>query len=225
MITGIIPAAGMGTRWGNFTKELLPFGDNYWLIDYCIDAMLLGEVDRICIISSPEKINTHVQHFLKDKYKDIDIFYVIQKKGLDMWAAVEVALPFTTEVNYFGMPDTIFNKNCFKIMKQNTDLEFIMGTFLTTRPENFGVWWDNKIVNKISLSLTNPETIYTAWGNFLFTDNIVNLWNIKNIKTYTEAINIAIEEYGFNQASLEYYYDFQNWDEYKKYIQENGYEK
>lgn len=217
MITGIIPAAGIGQRWGMIHKELLPTGTNTWLIDNCIESMSIAEIDRVCIISSPEKICTHVQHFLKDKYDKINIFYTIQKEKTDIWGAIKSALPFTSEINYFGMPDTIFNTDIFLSLKnyyEKNKSQFIVGTFLTDNPENFGVWHNNRIVNKQKLS----PNLYHAWGIFMFTNKVVELWNKNSLKTYTDAINLAIEKFGFTEIGLEFYHDFKDWNEYKKLL-------
>jgi len=220
MITGIIPSAGKAKRWFGYPKELLPFGEDRWLIDYCIDAMVMGGVEQICIISSEKKINAHVQHFSKEKYKNLNLFYTIQKEELDIWGAVKASLPFTTDINYFGMPDTIFNPDSFKQLKdmcQYFTYDFVMGTFNTDHPENYGVWHENKIVNKVALPVNN-DMLYRAWGTFLFTDLVVKLWNENNIESYTDAINLAIDNAGFHYINLHYYYDFRNWSEYRSWI-------
>jgi UDP-N-acetylglucosamine diphosphorylase / glucose-1-phosphate thymidylyltransferase / UDP-N-acetylgalactosamine diphosphorylase / glucosamine-1-phosphate N-acetyltransferase / galactosamine-1-phosphate N-acetyltransferase len=84
--TGLIPAAGSGTRLGPFTnaipKELLPVGEKA-IIEHVVCAMKLAGIEHIVIVVSPHK------HGLSDylgsgKKFGVNISYVVQdeRKGL-----------------------------------------------------------------------------------------------------------------------------------------------
>ena len=84
--TGLIPAAGSGTRLGPFTnaipKELLPVGEMA-IIEHVVRAMKLAGIEHIVIVVSPHK------HGLSDylgsgKRFGVNISYVVQeeRKGL-----------------------------------------------------------------------------------------------------------------------------------------------
>lgn len=84
--TGLIPAAGSGTRLGPFTnaipKELLPVGEKA-VIEHVVCAMTLAGIEHIVIVVSPNK------HGLSDylgsgKKFGVNISYVVQdeRKGL-----------------------------------------------------------------------------------------------------------------------------------------------
>ena len=84
--TGLIPAAGSGTRLGPFTnaipKELLPVGEMA-IIEHVVRAMKLAGIEHIVIVVSPHK------HGLSDylgsgKKFGVNISYVVQdeRKGL-----------------------------------------------------------------------------------------------------------------------------------------------
>lgn len=84
--TGLIPAAGSGTRLGPFTnaipKELLPVGEKA-VIEHVVYAMTLAGIEHIVIVVSPHK------HGLSDylgsgKKFGVNISYVVQdeRKGL-----------------------------------------------------------------------------------------------------------------------------------------------
>jgi hypothetical protein len=210
---GIIPAAGKGERWGGFYKELLPIGDNRWLIDNTIDAMKTVGCERICLVTSPEKIHVHVQHFNKEKYKDLNIFFVINK-GKEMWDSIVASFPYTEEYNYFAMPDTLYpvdsfpNKISFNI--------FGMGLFKTDKPERFGILKDGTIMNKMNCFGKKP---FTAWGTLCWAkDTYEEFWKDKGIPNYTEAINVILRDGIYLEYVLDYYYDFATFKDYEEYI-------
>lgn len=214
MITGIIPAAGEGNRWGKYQKELLPIGDNRWLIDNTVGAMNYAGASQLCIISSPNKISTHVNHFMKDKYNKEDIFFVIQREQLDIWGAIKAALPFTTGYNFFGMPDTLYDGNIFRNMIKDRRFDFVLGTFMTTTPERFGVIVNGEVINKEVLQ----KGTFEAWGTFGFSKEVSLFWEKFPPTDYTTAINWAIRNFGLHTVPMNDYEDFSTWEDYKKWV-------
>ena len=214
---GIIPCGGKGMRWGGYYKEMLPLDENKWIIDGCIDQMTEVGVNKICIISSMEKIQLLSQHFTRKKYQDKNIVFVIQKYDLDMWGAILTALPLCVgnEWMYFGMPDTIFGRAGYPIKPPNCD--FSLSLFNTIDGRRFGVYDrnENKVINK------NENLIggnYEAWGNFSFSEKLAKAWIDGNFTNYTDAINFALKNYNTHFHSLDYYYDFTSFEEYKCFL-------
>jgi hypothetical protein len=222
---GIIPCAGKATRWGGNYKELLPIGENKWLIDCSIDQMYLSGVRKFCIVSNPEKISTHIQHFQKDKYKGICIFFVIQNYNQDILGAIKTALPFCEKEDFvfFSMPDTLFGEIGFNV---NPKVDFNLGVFNTINGNRFGVLDQEpfktcKIINK------NEDFVginKLAWGNFVANWKVIQFWYswayVDSSYTYTDLLNSTIKMFSYDLHTLDYYYDFENWDEYKRWINE-----
>jgi len=84
--TGLIPAAGSGTRLGPFTnaipKELLPVGEKA-VIEHVVHAMTLAGIEHIVIVVSPSKHGLS-DYFGSGKKFGVNISYVVQdeRKGL-----------------------------------------------------------------------------------------------------------------------------------------------
>jgi choline kinase len=215
---GVIAAAGEGSRWGRFEKELLPIGPEQWLIDNSLEAMRLAGARRICLVSSPAKIHTHANHFMKEKYRRYDIFYVIQRERTDIWGAIKESFPFAEDLNLFAMPDTLFDPQCFRtLLARAAPPPFSLGTFDTQRPERFGVLHGGRVVNK---STDLPAAQYSAWGTLVWSREVVDAWLADDPRDYTLAINRAIERFGHGTFPLNYYYDFAAWADYKRWLGE-----
>lgn len=216
-VLGIIPAAGRGSRWGGYFKELLPTGDKEWLLDRTIHSMKKAGASKICIVTSPEKITTHVTHIKK---QHDGIFYVIQKGEDDIWSAVIEALPFSEDYNLFAMPDTYFPLDAFSNTLFDTHIDFYLGVFTTKTPERFGVLIDDHIEDKSS---TLPgETSYTAWGTLLWTRRVAEFWMEQSTKSYTDAINEAMDEFRWGTFQMEFYRDMAKWEDYASFIEGEG---
>lgn len=216
---GIIPCAGKGSRWGGQYKELLPLGKEKWVIDCCIDQMKSAGVTKFCIVTSLEKANVLTQHFSKEKYKDLNLFFVPQKYNMDMWGAILSALPYSLkeERSFFAMPDTFFGEHGFMHDDNIFNFNFSLSLFDTKDGSRFGVYNSkNGIVNK-DPELKNGN--YTAWGNFTFSPLVACEWLNSDFLNYTDALNYAIKHYATYFNALDYYYDFATFEEYKCYLE------
>jgi hypothetical protein len=221
---GIVPAAGEGSRWGGHFKELLPTGINEFIIDNTIDGMSKAGATDIMVVTNESKISTHVQHFKKEKYNDLNISYIVQKYKKDIWGAIETTLPYNRAYNFFGMPDTLYTPmfgGMWSLMANN-DCDFVIGTFTTLVPARCGVIIDNKVINK-STDLPTGK-LYTAWGTLGWTGRVAQ-WFMEmskegKINTYTEAINLAMREFYFRTITMGYgdYTDFASFEDYQAYI-------
>lgn len=213
---GVLPCAGEGIRWGKITKELIPIGDNRWLVDNAIESMKYAGVDKICIVTLTSKIQILVEHFKKEKYSDCEIFYVIQKKENSMWEAIKESFPYAEDTTLFAMTDTLFNVYSFSnFISANSQASFALGTFETQIPERFGVLIEGKFHDKpINCAAGN----YLAWGTMIWSKSVVQEWLQQNPSDYTDAINIAINKFGLHMFPLDYYYDFASWSDYEIWI-------
>jgi len=214
-ILGVVPVAGKGSRWGGYFKELLPVGNGEWLLDRTIGAMMKGGANKICVITTPEKISTHIAH-INSKYSGI--FYVTQKEKKDIWGAMKESLIFAGELNLFAMPDTYFPSELFVRQFRKTTYgrkpQFFIGVHKTTMPERFGVLLENKVVNKQKLS----DGTYDAWGTLVWTKEVAKFWIENPPETYTEAINSAMKEFEWETFAMEYYKDMATWKDYTEFI-------
>jgi len=216
MILGVIPVAGKGSRWGGYYKELLPCGKGEWLLDRTIKAMKIGGAHRICVVTSQEKIATHVAH-ITEKYDDV--FYVIQKGTNDIYSAMEASFPYAGSINYFAMPDTYFDKFAFTAPSFTAN-EFYLGTFYTDKPERFGTIRGERVLNKRPSPSTEKGKFYEAWGAMVWSDKVSRLWKNSSPSNYTDAINSAMQFFGYTTFPLHDYKDMATWDDYTEFIKD-----
>lgn len=218
-ITGVIPVAGKGSRWGGYYKELLPTGKDEWFLDRTISSMKEAGADKICVVTAIEKMTTHATH-IKEKYDGV--FYVIQRESTDIWGAMKESLPFATLINLFAMPDTYFPKDTFSDavddFNENFETDFYLGIHETYNPERFGVIVNDVVKNK---STTLPKDVaYPAWGTLLWTRRVAEFWMGRPQASYTDAINSAMAEFRWGLFEMEYYYDMARWEDYNDFIRQ-----
>ena len=205
MRLGIIPAAGKADRWGGYPKELLPISNERTFMSRTVDSLLMCGCDQVIVITNPAKIHLHAYH-LRDW---ANVLFSIQQ-GDEMWAAMTTALDTPAEEYYFMMPDTFLPDRPFP---QSMETDFGVGVFLTEQPERFGVLRGNEVVNK-----QPSETPGLAWGALAWSKAVASLWKSKFYSGYTSAINGAIQEFGFSQWHLAYYYDIGSMDHYSEFL-------
>ncbi|MCK5609464.1 hypothetical protein KAR91_46755 [Candidatus Pacearchaeota archaeon] len=216
-VLGVIPVAGKGSRWGGYYKELLPTGDGEWFLDRTISSMKEAGADKICVVTTIEKMTTHATH-IKEKYDGV--FYVIQREHTDIWGAMKESLPFATSINLFAMPDTYFPKDTFSDavddFNEDFQIDFYLGMHETNHPERFGVIVNDVIKNK---STTLPKgATYTAWGTLLWTRQVAEFWMARPPSSYTDAINAAMAEFRWGTFPMAYYLDMARWEDYGNFI-------
>lgn len=212
-ILGVLPAAGQGSRWGGYYKELLPCGDGDWLIDHIIDTMTYGGADEILVVTNTEKISTHATH-LRSKFF-LPLTYIIQQGKNDIYSAIDTTLPLAKDLNYFAMPDTYIDHNTFKSDFSYAD--FYLGVFTTDMPERFGVVVDGQVINK-SDELEKGK-LYDAWGVLVWTKDVAEFWLNVQPENYTDAINKAIEVFTWDIFPMSYYYDMATWNDYRRFLE------
>lgn len=208
-IVGIIPAAGSGSRWGGYYKELLPTKTGEWLIDRAIRSMKIA--NRIIIITNDKKISAHASH-LADKYDDVA--FVTQKEGNDIMGAIRSSYPFLGDYNLFAMPDTYYDIGVFDRMDLDK-AHFYLGTHTTVHPDRFGIIQGKQVINK-SPSLAWGKR-YTAWGTLAWSKYVTQSWRLKNIKDYTTAINYAMRTHKYRTVPMKYYFDMATYKDYQDF--------
>jgi len=167
---GVLPAAGVSSRWNGTFKELLPIGENRWVIDSAIDALKKSLVSEIIIVSSPTKIQAHVEHFRKGKYKNLNIRFVIQYKPDGLLDAIKLAVNTAIDSRiYFAMPDTVISETAFgdasiKTIGYDSIYNLNLGYFYTNTPSRFGII--NNIGERDGVLLTVPHYNFST-GDFI----------------------------------------------------------
>ena len=210
-ILGVIPAAGKGSRWGGYLKELLPCGDGEFLLGRTVKAMVNGGADAVLIVTRPEKVAAHMGHMAG--YTDVPVYYAMQQGNNDIWSAIQESFGFPADRYYFAMPDTYFTPASFYWHGEATE-NFVLGVFKTTRPERFGVFHNGRIVNK-SEKLHGE---HTAWGNLAWSADVVRTWQMEQPEDYTRAINIAMQTYSYGLVSLDEYHDMATAGDYFNFM-------
>lgn len=203
---GIIPAAGKGSRWGGYNKELLPVSPGCWLINYTVDAMLRGGADALLVVTNETKLPALVAHL-----KGVPVYYALQRGNRDIWSAIEEGLDLPADYYLFGMPDTLYPADVFERMNG----AFSMGLFETTTPERFGVLHGGHVVNKQRLD----GDVFKAWGVLGWSRSTAELWRDRQPETYTEAINMALEDVRDTQyIDMATYHDMATFKDYHDYL-------
>jgi hypothetical protein len=139
----------------------------------------------------------------------------VQFGGRDIWSAIAESLPIHGKYNLFAMPDTYYPVDVFN---REYDGDFIINWFDTTAPERFGILTERGIVNKQPM----PDGKYKAWGTLAWSDKVADLWirNINKIETYTQAFNMAIDEFGFKLNKMAFYHDLATIEDYRELVNE-----
>lgn len=222
---GVLPAAGLCSRWNGTCKELLPVGENRWIIDYSIDAMKLAGVENFVLVSSPKKIASHIEHFRKDKYKDIHVNYVIQHEPTGLLGALQLGcFSFQNYESFcFSMPDTMFTEDVF--LTRSIDSELCIGIFETTIPEKFGILDTLQPVHIVDKPQGLGNTIgkYIAWGTLAWGQYFNHILCNGVFENLTDLLNVYCESLpGCIQFSdIEDYDDIASWKEYQEWIKLN----
>jgi len=209
---GVIPAAGTGSRWGGYTKELLPCGEGRWLLDRTLDAMQQGGAEAALIVTNERKASPLADH-LTDA--PLPVFFAVQRHPGDIYGAMAESFPFPADDFLFAMPDTVFPVDTFQ---QAGKGGFGIGIFETTTPERFGVLEGGRVVNKQPLG----PGLYDAWGVLRWDRRVVDYWQRVTPADYTDALNLAIGRFRLHTWRLDYYYDMATWADYEAFVREGA---
>lgn len=175
---GIVPAAGRGTRIQPlaFSKELLPVGTRQdglterprAVTEYLLDRMLVGRVDRICFVVSPDK--TDIIRYFGARIGAVPICYVVQQNPSGLCDALFSAVPFISPDDEVcvGLPDTVwFPIHAFQFLP---DGQFSFLLFPVAKPELFdAVVTDHRgVIEEIQVKRQDAASEW-VWGAFKLT--------------------------------------------------------
>jgi len=205
---GVIAAAGRASRFNGIPKEMLPVG-NMSLLERNIQVLLRAGCKPIVIVTSPEKIAMHAW-----VVRDYDrVILKPQLIGQDIYGAMYTGMMIPHSEIKFVMADTYLPIGGWKEAKH----PFSIGTFITDEPSRFGVLRGNRFVNKPPFEDTNYRR---AWGVLDWSVSVSRHWIEEYPRTYTDAINSAMDRFEYELWDLEYYYDVGDWEHYKELIDE-----
>jgi hypothetical protein len=204
---GIVPAAGMGSRWGGYSKFLLPCGDREWLLDRTI--RVFPNVDKVVVTYNEFTMESIVEHLVRTKLSDLVSMKENANMEKDFYGSMLVGMAEEADYYYFAMPDTFFPARTFSLMPP---YGISLGVHRTETPERYGVIRDGKVVNK------EPGEPGLAWGVLGWDKDVRDLWLASDVDTYTDAINLALESCEVKLIPMLYYYDFATWFDYVEFI-------
>jgi len=203
---GIIPAAGVAKRWGYYPKFLLPCGDREWLLDRAIRAM---PVRKVVVVYGDETNVELFRHVERCGLQDKVIFKENKHMELDLYGSILAGLEETAHYYFFAMPDTYWPLDVFPKMPVNG---ITLGVHRTDMPERFGMLRDGMVVNK---QMGDPGL---AWGLLGWDREVRDLWLASHLETYTDAINLAMQECSWNTVKMSYYYDMASFRDYIHFL-------
>lgn len=183
-IWGILPAAGNGTRIQPlaFSKELLPVGssnvDNKErpkaISEYLIDRMLLGGVEKLCIVISSGK--SDILRYYGAGIGNVNICYAVQPNPAGLCDAIFRALPFINDNDHVivGLPDTVWFPD--NGLTKLPDQEFSFLLFPVEQPQYYDSVEMNSSghIKKIHVKQTGCTEKW-IWGAFKLTGAIFRM--------------------------------------------------
>ena len=204
---GIIPAAGLGSRWGGYPKFLLPYGEKKWLLDRTIESFP-SNVESIVVVYSESTLEPIVNHLHRTSWKGVNIKENLNM-DLDFYGSILAGIEEEADFYYFAMPDTFFPTKTFKLM---APYGISLGVHDTDMPERYGIIRDGKVVNK---QAGEPGQ---AWGVLGWDKEVRNLWLNSDVDNYTDAINLALGAVKSKVIPMDFYYDFASWSDYVEFL-------
>lgn len=167
-MVGVILAAGDGRRLKEGVKEacckpLIKVKEKR-LIEYALDNLLALDIKKVFIVVGKE--GELIKNVLGDKYKDLEIFYVVQTQQIGLVNA------FIQAVNVFGydepvlfqLSDEVFTglkiadiKNCIKYGEYDFYCGITLEDDINKIKNNYSVYTDNR--NIISKCIEKPTEV------------------------------------------------------------------
>jgi dTDP-glucose pyrophosphorylase len=175
MITGIVPAAGAGTRLQPlaFSKELLPVGSRIEagrerpraVSEYLLERMIVAGAERLCMVISPDK--SDLVSYFGAQVAGVPICYVVQPRPAGLCDALFSALPFLDRADtaLVGLPDTVWFP--VEALRDLPDDVLSFALFSVDEPHLFDAVLldDDGFVTQIQVKDTRAATPW-VWGAF-----------------------------------------------------------
>jgi glucose-1-phosphate thymidylyltransferase len=167
---GIVPAAGMGSRIQPlaFSKELLPVGSRASgngerpraVSEYILERMVIGGVDKICIIVAPDKLD--ILQYFATNMGPAKLFYTVQPSPAGLCDAIFRAAPLiaASEPVVLGLPDTIWFPEDALCGLSDEDFSFLL--FPVQRPERFDAVLTDEAGQVCAIQVKQPNA-QTPW--------------------------------------------------------------
>lgn len=183
IFTGILPAAGAGSRLGGFRypKELLPVvyvsdaagrqARPMPVAEYSLQAMRHAQVDRCLVVISDSK--TEVVHYFGDGSElPLPLAYLYRGQPKGLADAVDAGYRWTADTGSYtclALPDTIFQPItalatiCERIIAVDADV--VLGLFPTEHPELLGPVRLDPAGRAVEVLEKPAHTdLYNTWG-------------------------------------------------------------
>jgi hypothetical protein len=205
---GVIPAAGRATRFGGIFKELLPIGEDEYLLDHAIRQSAALGADHALVVTRIEKRPWHESHV----YRHVDgvpVDFIEQRHGGDLWGAIRTTFPLR-EKSILVMPDTVFA--CDGPLP---DCDLAFGVFVTDTPERFSIVEHDRIITK-----QPAEGKHLAWGCVWWSERVIDHWEQSAFTHYDRAFESAMQRFGYTLVPITQYCDLGTWASYQSYVRE-----
>jgi glucose-1-phosphate thymidylyltransferase len=192
-ITGVVPAAGRGTRLWPYPcpKELFPIGYEEYNINgmiqkrpkvishYLIERMVAAGAYRIIFILGENKQDV-MRYYGDGRRFNAEIVYRYQEEPKGMPYALDLARNLAAgDVVIFGMPDVIFDpKDAFAQLLDRhfaDQNDLTLGLFPTTTPQKFGMV-ELDAEGHVTSVIDKPQrtTLKYLWGLAVWSDAFAN---------------------------------------------------
>ena len=206
MKTGILPAGGKSIRWDAYPKEFLPIGSAWTLLDRHLLLQTRALVDRVMLISSPEKLALH-QWWIKHRgWPDVTIITANSVMHSILMGTLGMS---KGDEFIFSMPDTYTDMPLFP---EVIEKPLMLGVFETDESQRFGMVRGNAIVDK------KEGKPGEAWGAFMFNDEVAAYWKQGRFKNHTTMLSAAMKKFEWGTWEIELYHDVADFHEYLKLL-------
>ena len=160
--------------------------------------------DAVVVISNPNKIAQHAQEL--EGFSNV---YFVLQNGDTLLSGIR-SVTLEADYYFFAMPDTVFPETVFPHPPHPSFM--MLGLFDTLEGHRYGVWRDGRIDDK------NPENrgqLLKAWGVLGWPQSVMKILGETYLTNHTDALNLALEQVKHYTVSIDSYYDFASFEEYR----------
>lgn len=210
----LLPAGGRAERFDGIYKELLPIGENEFLLSAAIRRASALGAEHALVISNPDKFATH-SRFLARHASGLGVELAVREERHEhLWSALRREIPLG-EASLLVLPDTTWT--CRDRIPTEAPLAF--GVFETLEPHRFSLVHDGRI-------LTKPAGLvgkWMAWGCVYWSPAVARFWAEQEqlhgeYPEYDRAFESAMQEFGYRTFAIEDYCDMGTWSSYASFV-------